>query len=152
MAEIKFVKVYFYVFCLLLKYQKTNQRTAQQQAEDIKQPWSQNFVIVFQCFHFIIHCSVQSRLQIVRVTRRSPIPVRDCFLEPLFATWGLIPMSCFFSIRIDPSGHKFRYGDQCNNSPKLRYLLMGLIPFLKNETKRTNPQEHKTDYGDWYPY
>ena len=27
---------------------------------------------------------------------------------------------------------------------KLRYLLKGLIPFLENETKRTNPPEKQT--------
>ena len=61
-------------------------------------------------------------------TRGPPIPVRDWSLEPLFGTWGLIPRSCFLSIRIDPSGHKLRSGDQCNNSLALIHLLQGSIP------------------------
>ena len=63
-----------------------------------------------------------------RVTRGPPIPVRDWSLESLFATWGLIPRSCFLSIRIDPSGHKLRDGDQYNNSLTIIYLLQGSIP------------------------
>ena len=53
--------------------------------------------------------------------------VKRHIFEPLCATWGLIPMSCFLRIRIDPSGHEVRYGDQCNNSLSLRYLLQGSL-------------------------